>query len=159
EALAVLASQWLQAEALRYYVEETRRRWPDSAGIYPWQLNEPWPNITCTSAVEYGGRPKLAYFAVRGAYRPTIATARHAGLIIPPGEPLRAAVWLLNDGEDATCEPAVALHDLVGRELAAPGRHEARAPGNAGAHLCNLELPLPAGFEGITLLDLALTVD
>src|SRR4051794_32391924 len=49
EDLAVLASQWLQAEGLRYYVEETRRRWPHSAGIFPWQLNEPWPNVVCTS--------------------------------------------------------------------------------------------------------------
>ena len=87
DVLPVLASQWLQAETLRYYIEETRRRWPRTAGIYPWQLNEPWPNMACTSAVEYTGKPKLAYYAVRDTYRPTIATARYRGLPIEEGAP------------------------------------------------------------------------
>ena len=60
------ASQWLQYEGLRYAVEATIRR---GAGVIPWQFNEPFPNAWCTSAVDYHGEPKPAYFGVARAYR------------------------------------------------------------------------------------------
>ncbi|MGI9111083.1 MAG: glycoside hydrolase family 2 protein [Gaiellaceae bacterium] len=60
------ASQWLQYEGLRYAVETTLRR---GAGVIPWQLNEPFPNAWCTTAVDWHGDPKPAYWGVRRAYR------------------------------------------------------------------------------------------
>lgn len=59
------ASQWLQYEGLRYAVETTLRR---GAGVIPWQLNEPFPNAWCTTAVDWHGDPKPAYWGVRRAY-------------------------------------------------------------------------------------------
>jgi len=59
------ASQWLQYEGLRYAVEATLRR---GAGVIPWQLNEPFPNAWCTTAVDWHGDPKPAYWGVRRAY-------------------------------------------------------------------------------------------
>ena len=59
------ASQWLQYDGLRYAVETTIRR---GAGVIPWQLNEPFPNAWCTTAVDYRGDPKPAYWGVRRAY-------------------------------------------------------------------------------------------
>jgi beta-mannosidase len=156
DEMAVLASQWLQAEALRYYVEEARRRWPRSGGIYPWQLNEPWPNVACTSAVEYGGRPKLAYHAVRQAYRPTAATAHYPGLTIPPGEPLHAEIWALNDGDSADADLLVSLRDLQGRELAPDIGMVVSLPANASMKLLDLHVPLPGEYSGIVLLELTL---
>jgi beta-mannosidase len=160
DELAVLAGQWLQAEALRYYVEESRRRWHrgalSTAGIYPWQLNEPWPNVVCTSAVEYSGRPKLAYYAVRNAYRPTIATARYAGLRIEPGEPPRAGIWALNDQEAREADLVVVLRDLRGQELASPTRCRVELPANSSARLFGVEIPLSSGFEGLVVLELSL---
>jgi beta-mannosidase len=153
--MAILASQWLQAEALRYCVEETRRRWPRSGGIYPWQLNEPWPNVVCTSAVEYTGRPKLAYYAVRNAYRPTIATARYGGLKVAPGEPVKAEVWVVNDGGYVISDVLIELCDLTGRELAVRTGYNMTCAGNSSTRLPDLELPLPAGFEGPAILTLA----
>jgi beta-mannosidase len=155
-AQAILASQWLQAEGLRYYVEETRRRWPDTAGIFPWQLNEPWPNVTCTSAVEYGGRPKLAYYAVRAAYRPIVISAHYTGFRVDPGAPLRASVWALNDGPAFDAELTVSLHDLAGHELHPPIRQEVTVPADASTALLDLELPLPDDYTGLLVLDLAL---
>lgn len=152
--LAVIASQWLQAETLRYYIEETRRRWPRSAGIYPWQLNEPWPNMACTSVVEYTGRPKLGYFAVRDAYRPMLPTAHYEGLPIEPGKPVCAEVWVLNDGEELEAELLVSLCDLAGQELTPQARSMALLPNNASIKLCDLHVPMPPGFTGIAILEL-----
>jgi beta-mannosidase len=59
------ASQWLQYEGLRYAVEATLRR---GAGAIPWQLNEPFPNAWCTSAVDWHGVPKPAFWGVARAY-------------------------------------------------------------------------------------------
>ena len=63
------ASQWLQYEGLRYAVEAQRRRWPRCSGTFPWQLNESYPNAWCTSAVDWHGEPKPAYYGVARAYR------------------------------------------------------------------------------------------
>ena len=156
ENLAVLASQWLQAEGLRYYIEETRRRWPRSVGIFPWQLNEPWPNVDCTSAVEYSGRPKLAYHAVRHAYRPLLATAHYPGLQFAPGDPLPVEIWAHNDGATREAELTLALHDLDGHALTAPQQHAVAVPGDAATRLLALRLPLPDGFSGVCVLTLTL---
>jgi beta-mannosidase len=63
------ASQWLQYEGLRYAVEAQRRRWPRCSGTFPWQFNESYPNAWCTSAVDWHGEPKPAYYGVARAYR------------------------------------------------------------------------------------------
>jgi beta-mannosidase len=154
--LAVLARQWLQAEGLRYYIEETRRRWPQSVGIFPWQLNEPWPNVDCTSAVEYTGRPKLAYYAVGSAYRPLLATAHYPGLQFAAGDPLVAEIWALNDGAAQAADLTVALHDLAGHDLAAPQQHAVTLPAEASTRLLDLRLPLPDNFSGVCVLTLTL---
>jgi hypothetical protein len=59
------ASQWLQYDGLRYAVEAMLRR---GAGAIPWQFNEPYPNAWCTSAVDWHGEPKPAYYGVKRAY-------------------------------------------------------------------------------------------
>jgi beta-mannosidase len=63
------ASQWLQYDGLRYAVEATMRRAWRASGVLPWQFNEPFPNAWCTSAVDWHGKPKPAYFGVARAYR------------------------------------------------------------------------------------------
>jgi beta-mannosidase len=85
------ASQFLQADGLRYAVEANRRR-PESCGVLPWQLNESFPNGWCTAAVDYFGEPKAAYHYVRRAYRPPLVCA-----VLPAprvaGEEFTATVW------------------------------------------------------------------
>ena len=63
------ASQWLQYDGLRYAVEATIRRAWHASGVLPWQFNESFPNAWCTSAVDWWGNPKPAYFGVARAYR------------------------------------------------------------------------------------------
>jgi beta-mannosidase len=156
EELAVLASQWLQAETLRYYIEETRRRWPASVGIYPWQLNEPWPNVVCTSAIEYGGRPKLAYFAVQGAYRPLLPTARYRGIPFSQAEPLQVEVWALNDGPTIEAELEVRLLGLGGEELVPVTIQAVRLAASSSTRIMEVTPALPKAFEGVVILELAL---
>lgn len=155
--LAVLASQWLQAETLRYYIEETRRRWPESVGIYPWQLNEPWPNVACTSAVEYGGRPKLAYFAVKGAYRPLVATARYRGIPFSGTEPLQVEVWALNDGLALEAELEVSFRSIEGERLAPHTTQSARLAGDSSTRILEVSPQLPDDFEDVVILELVLS--
>jgi beta-mannosidase len=152
----VLASQWLQAEGLRYAIEESRRRWPHTTGVFPWQLNEPWPLAVCTSAVEYGGRPKLAYYAVRNAYRPRLATAHYQGLDLAKNEPLKVEIWLLNEQAAASGEITISLTGLNQQELISPLTQAYTVPANSSLKLLDLELPLPNGFEGVVVLSLAL---
>ncbi|MDQ3927803.1 MAG: hypothetical protein M3328_01520, partial [Chloroflexota bacterium] len=125
-------------------------------GIYPWQLNEPWPNVACTSAVEYGGSPKLAYFAVQGAYRPLIATAHYTGLRFSQAEPLHVEVWTLNDGPALEAEVDVRFSGLNGEELASSVTQTVRLEASSSTRVLEVRPALPDTFEGVVVLDLQL---
>ena len=90
----VKASQWLQAEGLRYAVEATRRRKFRTAGAIPWQFNEPWPNASCTNVLDCYGRPKPAYWTVRTAYAPYLVSAEYDRIRWEPESLFCAALWL-----------------------------------------------------------------
>jgi beta-mannosidase len=124
------ASQWLQYDGLRYAVEATMRRAWQASGVLPWQFNESFPNAWCTSAVDWWGNPKPAYFGVARAYRGApsaqFATCAWGGL----GE-VRAVV-----------SAAARLVDLDGRVVA-----EVSEPGEISA-------PLDAFAHDVFLLDL-----
>jgi beta-mannosidase len=115
------AAQWLQYDGLRYAVEAQLRRRPHCSGTLPWQLNESFPNAWCTSAVDWHGDAKPAYYGVARAYRGApsaqFATCAWGGL-----EEVRARV----------SAPA-SLVDLDGRVVAEDGE-EVGAPLEAFAH-------------------------
>lgn len=108
----LLLSQWLQADVLSYAVDANRRRWPTCSGTIPWQLNEPWPNAHCTSAVDYYLRPKMAYWAVRASYAPLSASLSHTGVALS-GTDLVAGVHVVSDYE-AAGKVTVSCHNLRG---------------------------------------------
>ncbi|HET9614483.1 MAG TPA: glycoside hydrolase family 2 TIM barrel-domain containing protein, partial [Candidatus Limnocylindrales bacterium] len=99
------ASQWLQAEGLRYGVEANRRRWPRNTGSLPWQLNESFPNAWCTAVVDHRGEPKPAYHAVRRAFGPTLVCARFASPALRGAARFEADVYAWS-GEGGREEPA-----------------------------------------------------
>lgn len=111
-------SQWLQYEGLRYAVEATLRR---GAGAIPWQLDEPYPNAWCTSALDYRGDPKPAYWGVARAY---------AG-----GATARFATWAWGGETEAraTVDGPARFVDLDGR-VVAEGEGELAVPLDAFAH-------------------------
>ena len=108
------ASQWLQYDGLRYAVEANLRR---GAGTIPWQFNESYPNAWCTSAVDYHGVPKPAYWGVRRAYSgapsASFATCAWGG-----EDEVRVRIW---------GDAAARIVDLAGR-VVAEGNGEVVAP-------------------------------
>ncbi|MBU4212314.1 MAG: hypothetical protein KKD33_07005, partial [Verrucomicrobia bacterium] len=89
----VFASQYLQAEGLRYAIEAHRRRKFLCSGVIPWQLNEPWPNASCSNTVEYNGKPKMAFYYVKKAYEPCHLSLRYDRLAWKANEPFRADIF------------------------------------------------------------------
>jgi beta-mannosidase len=139
------ASQFLQADGLRYAVEAGRRR-PGSCGVLPWQLNESFPNGWCTAAVDYFGEPKAAYHYVRRAYRPL-----HACAALPAqrlgGAEFAATVWSLGGPAEVTAR----VLDLDGSEVARAEWTTGRAePEPLGDLRCDA-----AELDGPFLLDLS----
>ncbi|HEX6388047.1 MAG TPA: glycoside hydrolase family 2 TIM barrel-domain containing protein [Solirubrobacteraceae bacterium] len=113
------ASQLLQADGLRTAVEANRRRQWRSSGTIPWQLNEPFPNAWCTSAVDVHGRPKPAYFAVGAAYEPLHAAATFARQAWGGHEAFEATLWIVSARSAPSSGCFVArVVDAGGAELA-----------------------------------------
>lgn len=108
------ASQFLQAEGLRYAVEANRRRQWRNSGSIPWQFNEPFPNGFCTSAVDYRGRPKRAYYAVAEAYRPLQASAAFPTIAWGGREAFAAELWVSTGREPLDGRLAAALMSADG---------------------------------------------
>lgn len=129
----VRASQFLQAEGLRYAIEANRRRKWHCAGTSPWQFNESWPNLSCTNVVDFFGQPRPAYWWCRNAYEPLHVSARYDKLGWEVGEEFGADLWVNNSAGDA--EGAVAWHvvDLRGNTLIQGGAEYRAAAGSAVA--------------------------
>lgn len=89
------AGEWIdfthliQAEGVRFGIERFRERKPHCSGALLWQLNDCWPGFTW-SVIDFDGHPKPAYYAVRRAFAPVLATVA----------PLRGGafeLWIVND--------------------------------------------------------------
>ena len=128
------ASQFLQADGLRYAIEANRRRMGQNSGSIPWQLNESYPNAWCTSAVDYRGQPKPAYHAVRRAFAPLLVCARLDSPLLGGLEEISAELWLVAAPEvapQAGCELLVQLGDADGSIHADARLTAAVVPGTA----------------------------
>ena len=108
-------SQYMQAEGIRYAVEAHRRRaktskpavftqgevfapvTQENIGSIVWQLNEPWPNVSCTSMADYYGNPKLALLFWRDAQEPLRLTLRYDRLVWKKGESFEGFAFLCDD--------------------------------------------------------------
>ncbi len=137
----VYATQFVQAEALRVAYQDFRRRWQRPGaravgGALVWQLNDCWP-ATSWAIIDFAGRCKPAWFAVRRALAPLALALRLA-----PGT---ATLAVMNGG------PARAM-ELVLRLLALDGRclHVVRLDRLAAADTSAEEtLALPAFDEPV----------
>lgn len=156
-AQLVRATQFLQAEAVRYAIESNRRRAWRNSGSLPWQLNEPYPMAACTSAVDYFGRPRALYAAVAAAYAPLALSARYDTLAWGGRERFSATVW-----SASAVGHGLAAAELSARVSGARGTIYAELsarvaiPDNAPAELVQLELPLDQIGDELFFLDLRL---
>lgn len=108
-------SQYMQAEGLRYAIEAHRRRsvtasparladgelitFPaqKNVGSIVWQINEPWPNISCTCMVDYYEKPKLAFLFYTDAQKPLHASMRYNKFLWKAGEVFEGTVFVNDD--------------------------------------------------------------
>lgn len=93
----VFVSQFMQAEGLRYIVECNRRRAFYNSGSVVWQLNEPTPNASCTTVVDYYLRPKKAYYALKKAFQPVLGCVKYEKLDFNLGEDIDLEFYAVND--------------------------------------------------------------
>ncbi|MER3474072.1 MAG: hypothetical protein C4335_08570 [Armatimonadota bacterium] len=115
----IRASQWMQAEGLRYAIEANRRRKWLCSGVSPWQFNEPFPNTSCTNVVDYLAQPKPAYWWARRAYEPVHLSLRYDRLTWQAGERWQAEVWVNNStAREIHALWSAYLLALDGREVA-----------------------------------------
>ena len=92
----VEASEIVQAEALKYFVEFHRvNKFGRSNGLLWWNLRDGWPVIS-DAVVDYYNRRKMAYFAIRGVQRDVLAAVRdldrHAVLVNDRLHPAKGSV-------------------------------------------------------------------
>ncbi len=111
------ATQFLQADGLRYAIEADRRRQFHNSGTLPWQFNEPYPMAGCTSAVDYFAEPKPVYYTVRRAYQPLTVTAKFDTIAWGRESEFRAEIWVSNAGAARQADLRMVALDGSGREL------------------------------------------
>lgn len=94
----VRASQFAQAEGLRYANQAHRRSWPHRSLSAYWMLNEPWPNAAYGSTIEFFGGVKHAFYtAVRKVYANVDVSLRYDQLCFQEGAALPVSVWVVSD--------------------------------------------------------------
>lgn len=149
----VRASQWLQAEGLRYGVEAHRRRTGHCSGVLPWQFNEAFPNACCTNAVDYLLTTKPVYWWVRQAYAPHAISLKYDRLTWKPGEHWTAELWAISSAPaDEAYQWRLELYDLAGsRLLEAEGQINLAAEKAVMIKRVQQQLPQQAGIAAAFL--------
>jgi beta-mannosidase len=89
--------QLLQSEGYKAIYEEARRQKPYCSMALNWCYNEPWPTAANNSIINWPNLPKPAFYAVRDACRPVLASARNYKLTWRREEPFSTQLWILND--------------------------------------------------------------
>lgn len=117
--LPVLArcSQFIQGEAIRYGMEENRRKAFRNTGTILWEFNDPFPNLHSASIVDYYGGKKLAYYMFADACRPQAATLRYHALVYQPGETFLGEIFTVNDLAPLTSDIRCSVIGQDGRRI------------------------------------------
>ena len=150
------AGQFLQAIGMQYLLEELRRKWPDVPGTMPWCFNTPWTSFAGSFVVAYPDQPMPAYHALATAYAPCSISARLQSFVARPGEPVTAALFLVNDGEAAGAGRVVYEIGAVGGEPWSKGELPAPPVGSMERRALEMvSATPPPGFTGVARITLA----
>lgn len=96
----IKCSQYMQVESLRFVIEADRRRAFQSSGCIVWQMNEPWPNASCTNLIDYYGETKAVYYWLKRAYEPLHISMVYDNLEVETGSERALPVYIHNSGEE-----------------------------------------------------------
>ncbi len=108
----VYISQFMQAESIRYSIESQMRKFPKTAGICIWQLNEPWPNVCCANLIDYYGNPKLAYHFLKRAFGTYHVSAEYKKLLYEKDDIFEGSVFLHDELTEETSDVTVNVLDI-----------------------------------------------
>ena len=89
--------QVLQSEGYKAIYEEARRQKPYCSMALNWCFNEPWPTAANNSIISWPNWPKPAFYAVKDACRPVLASARNSKFSWSRGEVYSTQLWMLSD--------------------------------------------------------------
>lgn len=142
------ASQWMQAEGLRFILEANRRRQFRNSGSLIWQLNEPWPNASCTNLIDYGLEPKMAYYWAKNAFAPNHAALDYRKLDYSVGETFEGSLFFFHGHERSSAIVRTELMDTNGAVLAS-WKHPAAQGGGNVAELGALRFEVPSTADGL----------
>ncbi len=110
-------SQYMQAEGLRFIVEANRRRKFQNSGSIIWQLQEPWPNASCTNLIDYYGETKPAYYWVQQSYANKHISLTYSKLDYGTGETFQEQIWIHNTDSECTGNVIYRVRDIFGTVL------------------------------------------
>lgn len=146
-------SQWIQAEGIRFVLEANLRRKFQNSGSIIWQLNEPWPNVSCTNLVDYYGETKMAYHWVKQAFRPFHASLDYRSLQLCPGSSFQGDVYVHSRGSEHIAIRAELL-DAQGQVL--HGQiFEAKGDDDRAANAGMLEFTVPELEDALLFIKLS----
>lgn len=88
-----LASGLLQAEGLKEYILNYRRRWPSTSSAIYWMFNDSWPTVHGWPTFDYYLNRKPAFFPVRRAFADQVVVLADEGDF--------TGVYVVNDRPEA----------------------------------------------------------
>jgi beta-mannosidase len=103
----------LQAVGLNFIFEEARRHKPYCSMAMNWCFNDCWPAASNTSIICYPNKPKEAFFSVKNACRPVLASARVKKILWNTGELFEADLFILNDSMQGISEGILSVNLLI----------------------------------------------
>lgn len=130
--LFVRCSQYMQSEGLRFILEADRKRAFHNSGVIIWQLNEPWPNASCTNLLDWYEETKTAYYQVKRAYEKCHVSLDYRSLTLPK-DAVPMKVFVENDAESFQGEVCILIRNDSG-QLMREERIEVSVPENASVY-------------------------
>ncbi len=107
--------QWVQAEGIRYIIENERRKSPNVSGSMIWQLNEPWPNSDNTAILDYFGHPKMVYYWAKKAFSDCDVSLRYDSLSF--NDILKVTVCKSGDYNSCDEKVNVGIYEIGGKKV------------------------------------------
>lgn len=104
-------SQVIQGDGIRYILDSNRRRKFKNAGSIIWQYNECYPNISCTSLIDYWGDAKFALIYVGESYRMRNISLKHESLVYNKGDIFKGEVYIVNDLNEFYAKIDIKIYD------------------------------------------------